>query len=105
MSLSVAVSYASTKCSEIDQLRCDISFEYKLDLDNIKKSKIGSVEVDKILYLYYLSLYKKALEKTGPDDNVLNMVQELVPDFRERPALLKQLIMQSGGDRPLRRKQ
>ncbi|WP_425360838.1 MULTISPECIES: hypothetical protein [unclassified Candidatus Tisiphia] len=48
----------------------DISFEYKLDSNNIEKGKIGTVDLDKFLPLYYLALYKKASEKIRVGDIV-----------------------------------
>lgn len=72
----------------------DISFEYKLDSSNIEKGKIGSVDFNKFLPLYYLALYKKASEKIHIGDNVTKRIQELVPDFNEHHSLLKQLMIQ-----------
>lgn len=72
----------------------DISFEYKLDSSNIEKGKIGSVDFNKFLPLYYLALYKKASEKIHIGDNVTQRIQELVPDFNEHHSLLKQLMIQ-----------
>lgn len=72
----------------------DISFEYKLDSSNIEKGKIGSVDFNQFLPLYYLALYKKASEKIHIGDNVTKRIQELVPDFNEHHSLLKQLMIQ-----------
>ncbi|WP_417904485.1 hypothetical protein [Candidatus Tisiphia endosymbiont of Micropterix aruncella] len=72
----------------------NISFEYKLDSSNIEKGKIGSVDFNKFLPLYYLALYKKASEKIHIGDNVTKRIQELVPDFNEHHSLLKQLMIQ-----------
>ncbi|WP_341747974.1 hypothetical protein [Candidatus Tisiphia endosymbiont of Dascillus cervinus] len=72
----------------------DISFEYNLDSSNIEKGKIGSVDFNKFLPLYYLALYKKASEKIHIGDNVTKRIQELVPDFNEHHSLLKQLMIQ-----------
>ena len=72
----------------------DISFEYKLDSNNIEKGKIGTVDLNKFLPLYYLALYKKASEKIRVGDNITERIQELVPDFNEHQKLLKQLMVQ-----------
>jgi len=77
-----------------DSTSNDISFEYKLDSSNIERGKIGTVEFNKILPLYYLELYKKAAEKIRVGDNVITRMQELVPDFNEQQKLLKQLMIQ-----------
>lgn len=72
----------------------DISFEYKLNSSNIKKGEIGTVEFEKVLPLYYLSLYNKATKKIRAGDDVVTRVKELVPDFDEHQKLLKKLMVQ-----------
>ncbi|WP_341749633.1 hypothetical protein [Candidatus Tisiphia endosymbiont of Sialis lutaria] len=72
----------------------DISFEYKLDSSNITKGKIGTVDLDKFLPLYYLALYKKASEKIRVGGSITKRMQELVPDFNEHQKLLEQLMIQ-----------
>ncbi len=72
----------------------NISFEYQLNSSNIKNGKIGTVESEKILPLYYLSLYSKAATKIRPGDNVLKRMHELVPGFNEHQKLLQHLLIQ-----------
>ncbi|MCC8417182.1 MAG: hypothetical protein LN588_01375 [Rickettsia endosymbiont of Bryobia graminum] len=72
----------------------DISFEYSIDSDNIKKAKIGSVDFDKIVPLYYLALYKEALKYINPNDVLLERMSELIPDFNQHQELLQQLMIQ-----------
>ncbi|WP_341756589.1 MULTISPECIES: hypothetical protein [unclassified Candidatus Tisiphia] len=72
----------------------DISFEYKLDSNNIEKGKIGTVDLNKFLPLYYLALYKKASGKIRVGDNITKRIQELIPDFNEHQKLLKHLMVQ-----------
>lgn len=72
----------------------DISFEYKLNSSNIKNGTIGTVEFEKVLPLYYLSLYTKAATKMRANDNPVARIKELVPDFNEHQKLLKQLMIQ-----------
>ncbi|WP_375326914.1 hypothetical protein [Candidatus Tisiphia endosymbiont of Nemotelus uliginosus] len=77
-----------------DSTSDDLSFEYSLQSYNIKKGKIGTVEINKVVPLYYLTLYNKAADHLGPNDSLAQRMQELVPDFNEHPDFLKQLIFQ-----------
>ena len=55
----------------------DIRFEYKLDSNNIEKGKIGTVDLNKFLPLYYLALYKKASEKIQVGDIITERTEEI----------------------------
>ncbi len=72
----------------------DLSFEYSLKSNNIQQSKIGTIEINKILPLYYLTLYNKATSKIRSGEKLEERILELVPDFTEHPEFLKQLIIQ-----------
>ncbi len=72
----------------------DISFEYQLNSNNIEKGKIGTVDFNKIVPLYYLALYRKASEKIHIGDNIVKKMQELIPDFNKHQKLLQQLMIQ-----------
>ncbi|WP_341793983.1 MULTISPECIES: hypothetical protein [unclassified Rickettsia] len=72
----------------------DISFEYELDLANSNNSKIGKIDdINNIMPLYYLSLYKSAVEKVEPGDNIKEKMQELIPDFNKHQKILEQLML------------
>lgn len=71
-----------------------ISFEYKLDSTNLKDSKIGTAEFNKITPLYYLGLYKAAAAKLHSNDKVITKLRELIPDFDEHQKLFKQFMIQ-----------
>lgn len=73
----------------------DLSFEYTLESNNITKGKIGSIEISKILPLYYLTLYTKAADYVRPNDLLEKRIQELIPDFHNHPGSLQQLIFPS----------
>lgn len=72
----------------------DISFEYKLDSTNLANSKIGTAEFNKIIPLYYLALYKVASTKLHSNDNIVNKLRELIPDFDEHQKLFKLFMIQ-----------
>lgn len=72
----------------------DISFEYKLNSDNLQRAKIGSIDFDKMIPLYYLSLYKEASKYINAGDILSERMLELVPDFNQHQKLLQQLMIQ-----------
>ncbi|WP_425363040.1 hypothetical protein [Candidatus Tisiphia endosymbiont of Hybos culiciformis] len=86
--------FVKTVSDHPDSNSGDISFEYKLDSNNIEKGKIGTVDLNKFLPLYYLALYKKASEKIRVGDIITERIEELIPDFNEHQKLLKQLMVQ-----------
>lgn len=68
----------------------DVSFEYKIDLSNFNKTKIGTIDdINKIIPLYYLSLYKAAIQKVKTGDNLKEKIIELIPDFKEHQKILE----------------
>ncbi|XVN42036.1 MAG: hypothetical protein RCG15_04960 [Candidatus Rickettsia vulgarisii] len=72
----------------------DISFEYKLDSDNMQRAKIGSMDLDKITPLYYLALYREALKYINKGDVLSEKMPKLIPDFNQHQKLFQQLMIQ-----------
>jgi hypothetical protein len=88
------MSFLRTISDHPDANSRDISFEYKLNSSNVKKWRIGTVDFQKVLPLYYLSLYSKAAMKIRAGDDTVTRIKELVPDFNEHQKLLKHLMVQ-----------
>lgn len=72
----------------------DLSFNYKISLDNIKNSKIGSTELGKLTALYYISLYKTVAANLKAGDNLTEKIKELAPNISTHPEILRQLIIE-----------
>jgi len=72
----------------------DISVEYEIDLSDLNKTKIGTIDdINKIIPLYYLSLYKAAVKKVKAGDNLKEKIMELIPDFKEHQKILEECIL------------
>ncbi|MFY9589870.1 hypothetical protein [Rickettsia endosymbiont of Halotydeus destructor] len=91
---SALQSFLKTISDHPNSTSNDISFEYELDLANFNNSKIGKIDdINKIIPLYYLSLYKSAMREVKPGDNIKEKMQELIPDFNQHQKILEQLIL------------
>ncbi|WP_341789351.1 hypothetical protein [Rickettsia endosymbiont of Polydrusus tereticollis] len=87
-------SFLRTISDHPDSNSTDISFEYELDLSNLNNTKIGMIDdINKIIPLYYLSLYKSAVEKVEVGDNIKEKMQELIPDFAQHQKILEQFSL------------
>lgn len=72
----------------------DVSIEYKIDLVDLNKTKIGTIEdINKIIPLYYLSLYQAAVKKVKTGDNLKEKIMELIPDFKEHNKILEECML------------
>lgn len=72
----------------------DVSFEYKFDLSDLNKTKIGTIDdINKILPLYYLSLYQAAVKEIKTGDNLKEKIMELIPDFKEHKKILEKCML------------
>ncbi len=72
----------------------DVSFEYKFDLSDLNKTKIGTIDdINKVLPLYYLSLYQAAVKKVKTGDNLKEKIMELIPDFKEHKNILEKCML------------
>lgn len=68
----------------------DISIDYELNLSDLNKIKIGTIDdINKIIPLYYLSLYQAAIKKVKVGENVKEKIIELIPDFKEHQKVLE----------------
>lgn len=70
----------------------DLSFEYSVNSQNLKNTKIGSVRFDQIARLYTLMLYQKLFDKVGHGGDVLGRMQKIIPDLDPNEPLLKQVL-------------
>ncbi|WP_342270258.1 hypothetical protein [Rickettsia endosymbiont of Orchestes rusci] len=87
-------SFLRTISDHPDSNSTDISFKYELDLSNLNNTKIGMIDdINKIIPLYYLSLYKSAVEKVEAGDNIKEKMQELIPDFAQHQKILEQFSL------------
>ncbi|XVN40417.1 MAG: hypothetical protein RCO49_06250 [Rickettsia endosymbiont of Argas persicus] len=72
----------------------DISFDYEIDLANLSKTKIGNIDdINKIIPLYYLSLYQTALKQVKANDNLKEKIIELIPDFKKHQKILEECML------------
>ncbi|WP_419235560.1 hypothetical protein [Rickettsia endosymbiont of Nabis limbatus] len=72
----------------------DVSFEYNFDLSDLNKTKIGTIDdINKILPLYYLSLYQAAVKEVKTGDNLKEKIMELIPDFKEHQKILEKCML------------
>ncbi|MGX6959950.1 MAG: hypothetical protein ACIPMY_01580 [Rickettsia endosymbiont of Pentastiridius leporinus] len=72
----------------------DVSFDYELDLLDLNKTKIGTIDdINKIIPLYYLSLYQAAVKKAKVGENVKEKIIELIPDFKEHQKVLEECML------------
>ncbi|HJD56031.1 MAG TPA: hypothetical protein LFW21_05320 [Rickettsia endosymbiont of Pyrocoelia pectoralis] len=72
----------------------DVSIDYELDLSDLNKTKIGTIDdINKIIPLYYLSLYQAAVKKVKVGENVKEKIIELIPDFKEYQKVLKECML------------
>lgn len=77
----------------------DLSFEYKINSQNLNKAKIGSVGVEQIAQLYTLRLYQKLFGKVGTEGDVLSRMQKIIPNINPNDPILKQILPKiSGGE-------
>jgi len=81
-----------------DSTSNDLSFEYSIDSKNLDKTQVGSVQVDKILQLYTLMLYKKLFGKVGYGGDVLSRMQKIIPDINANDPMLQQILPKISGD-------
>lgn len=70
----------------------DLSFEYAVNSQNLKNTKIGSVRFDQIAKLYTLMLYQKLFDKVGHGGDVLGRMQKIIPDLDPNEPILKQVL-------------
>jgi len=72
----------------------DVSFEYEIDLSDINKAKIGTIDdINKIIPLYYVSLYRAAVKKVKIGEDPKQRIMELIPDFKEHKKILEECIL------------
>ncbi len=70
----------------------DASIEYMFDLSDLKKAKIGNIDdINKLIPLYYLSLYQAAVKKVQPGENVKEKIMELIPNVNQK--ILEECIL------------
>jgi len=70
----------------------DASIEYVFDLSDLNKAKIGTIDdINKLIPLYYLSLYQAAVKKVKPGENVKEKIMELTPNVNQK--ILEQYIL------------
>ncbi|ABV75042.1 hypothetical protein A1C_03835 [Rickettsia akari str. Hartford] len=63
----------------------DASIEYEFDLSDLNKVKIGTIDdINKLIPLYYLSLYQAAVKKVKPGENVKEKIMELIPNINQK---------------------
>ena len=71
-----------------------LCFEYNFDLSDLNKTKIGTIDdINKILPLYYLSLYQAAVKEVKAGDNLKEKIMELIPDFKEHRKILEKCML------------
>ena len=93
--LDVAKQFLKAISDHPESKSNDISFEYNIDSSNYLKSKVGSTIISKIPPLYYLALYKNAIGRIKPGDNIKEKVKELIPDIESHPKLFEQFFSKS----------
>jgi len=72
----------------------DITLEYSFGSKQLKKGKIGKVNVENLSVLFDLALYKEAVKKIGSTGYTPNMLQELAPTLTlEKQAALEKIIV------------
>ncbi|WP_347938779.1 hypothetical protein [Rickettsia oklahomensis] len=70
----------------------DASIEYIFDFSNLNKTKIGTIDdINKLIPLYYLSLYQVAAKKVKPGENIKEKIMELIPNANHK--MLEQCIL------------
>ncbi|MFV9856213.1 MAG: hypothetical protein AB8U36_01970, partial [Rickettsia aeschlimannii] len=70
----------------------DASIEYMFDLSDLNKAKIGNIDdINKLIPLYYLSLYQAAVKKVQPGENVKEKIMELIPNVNQK--ILEECIL------------
>ncbi|AFB21020.1 hypothetical protein [Rickettsia canadensis] len=70
----------------------DASIEYVFDLSDLNKTKIGTIDdINKLIPLYYLSLYQAAAKKVKPGENIKDKIMELIPNANQK--ILEQCIL------------
>ncbi|WP_017442802.1 hypothetical protein [Rickettsia gravesii] len=70
----------------------DASIEYVFDLSDLNKAKIGNIDdINKLIPLYYLSLYQAAVKKVQPGENVKEKIMELIPNVNQK--ILEECIL------------
>ncbi|AAU03940.1 hypothetical protein [Rickettsia typhi] len=63
----------------------DASIEYEFDLSDLKQAKIGTIDdINKLIPLYYLSLYQAAVKKMEPGANIKEKILELIPSINQK---------------------
>jgi hypothetical protein len=75
-----------------DSASNDLSFEYKINSNNLNKAKFGSVRIDQVAQIYSLMLYKKLFGKVGADGDVLSRMRKIIPDINPNDPLLQQIL-------------
>jgi hypothetical protein len=72
----------------------DITLEYSFGSKQLKKGKIGKINVENLSVLFDLALYKEAVKKIGSTGHTPNMLQELAPTLTfEKQAALEKIIV------------
>ncbi|WP_341786698.1 hypothetical protein [Rickettsia endosymbiont of Cantharis rufa] len=70
----------------------DASIEYVFDLSDLNKAKIGTIDdVNKLIPLYYLSLYQAAVKKVKPGESIKAKIMELIPNVNQK--ILEECIL------------
>ncbi|ADE30010.1 hypothetical protein [Rickettsia prowazekii] len=63
----------------------DTSIKYEFNLSDLNKAKIGNIDdINKLIPLYYLSLYQAAVKKMEPGANVKEKILELIPSINQK---------------------
>ncbi|PCJ26969.1 MAG: hypothetical protein COA94_04665 [Rickettsiales bacterium] len=79
----------------------DLSFNYEVNSRNLKKTKLGSVTVDKISELYTLMLYKKLFDNVGSGGDVLERMQKILPGIDGKEPLLQKILPHISGGKSI----